>query len=204
MVLHGLQVWEQRGHTLVGDGGVGGVVGRETHPDGGEARNRLQQHLEVLVGGFTLPTPGQVLAGKRERGHMFGQVGQRRQRLRKRAQELADVIACRYAMLCCHGVHDQTRSEHVRRDFRKSGPKNVRVGCADACQKSSGEVAAGEGEIGMLGCRHAVNIDRSRSGVACMSSGLSVGGPIAMYRCLAGGDINGVGEVHRHEVPFLV
>ncbi len=33
MVLHGLQVWEQRCHTLVDDDGVGGVVGRETHPD---------------------------------------------------------------------------------------------------------------------------------------------------------------------------
>ncbi len=84
---------------------------------------------------------------------MFCQVVQRCQRLRKWAQELADVIASCYAMLCCHGVHDLHRSEHVRREIRKSGAENVRVGCADAGQKSGGEVAAGEGEIGMHGCR---------------------------------------------------
>ncbi len=51
---------------------------------------------------------------------------------------------------------------------------------------------------------HAVKIDYSRSGVGCVSSGRSVGGPIAIYRWLAGGDINEVGEVHRHEVPFCI
>ncbi len=115
---------------------------RHTHPDGGEAR--FQKHFEVLVGRFTLPTPGQALAGKQERRHAFRQVGQRRQRLRKRAQKLADIIASCYAVLVCHGFHDLARSEHVRREVRKSGPKNARVGGANACKKSSGEGAAGE------------------------------------------------------------
>ncbi len=139
-----------------------------------------------------MPTPGQALAGKQKQAHMFGQVVQRCQGLRKRDQELADVIACCYAMLCCHGVHDLHRSEHVRREVRKSVPENVRVGCADAGQKNGGEIAAGEGKIGMP----EVNIDRSRSGVVCVSGRRSVGGPIAIYRWLAGSDIDGVDEVH--------
>ncbi len=56
-------------------------------------------------------------------------------------------------MLGCHGVHDLTRGEHVRCEVRKSGPENVHVGCADACQKSGGEVAAGEGKVGVPCCR---------------------------------------------------
>ena len=93
MVFHGLQVWEQGGHALVDDDGVGGVVGRQTHPDGRETCNRFQKHLEVFVGRFALSTPGQALAGKQKRGHVFGQVVQRCQRLRKWAQDLADGTA---------------------------------------------------------------------------------------------------------------
>ncbi len=204
MVRHCLQAGEQRGHTLVDDEWVGGVVCRETHPDGGEAGDRFQKYFEILVGRFTLPTPGQALAGKQERRHVFRQVGQRRQRLGKRAQELADVIACRYAVLICHGIHDHDRGEHVRREIWKCGPKNVRVGCADACQKSSGEDAAGEGEVGVPGRCNAVNIDHSRGGVVGMSSGLRVGGPRAICRWLAVGNVNWVNEVYRHEVPFCI
>ncbi len=195
MVLHSLQVWEQRGHTLVDDDGVGGVVSRETHPDGGEIRNRFQKHLEVLVGRFALPTPGrgQALAGQQKRGHMFCQVVQRRQRFRKWAQELADVITCCYATLCGHGVHDLHLSEHVRREVRKICPENVRDSCADVGQKSSGEVAAGEGEIGMPGCHDAVNVNHSRSGIVCVS-----GGRTAAHRRQAAGDTPLVGR-QRHQ-----
>ncbi len=113
----------------------------------GEAGDRFQEHFTVLVDRFALPTSGQALAGQQKRRHVLCQVGQRRQRLRKRAQELADVIACCHAVLVSHGLHDHDRGEHVRREIRKSGPKNVRVDCADACEKSSGEGAARENEI---------------------------------------------------------
>ncbi len=46
--------------------------------------------------------------------------------------------------------------------------------------------------------------DHSRSGVVWVSGWRSVVGPLAIYRWLAGSDINGVGKVHRHEVPFWV
>ena len=58
MVFHGFQVGKQRGHTLVDDEWVGGIVGRKTHPDGGEAGDRFQKQLKVLVGRFALPTSG--------------------------------------------------------------------------------------------------------------------------------------------------
>jgi hypothetical protein len=37
-----------------------------------------------------------------------------------------------------------------------------------------------------------------------MSSGLRVGGPRAIYRLLAVGNVNWVGEVYWHEVPFCI
>ncbi len=56
----------------------------------------------------------------------------------------------------------------------------------------------------MPGCRDAVNVNHSRSGIVCVSGGRTVGRPLAIHRWLAGSDINGVGEVHRHEIPFDV
>ncbi len=82
------------------------------------------------------------------------------------------------------------------------GPKNVRVDCADACEKSSGEVAAREHEIVVLGRFHAVDVDHSCCGVVDMGGGLRVDGPVVIYRCLAGGNVNGVGEVDGHEIPL--
>jgi L-ascorbate metabolism protein UlaG (beta-lactamase superfamily) len=79
--------------------------------------------------------------------------------LRKRAQELANVIARCYAVLILHGFHDHDRGEHVRRKIRESGPKNVRVDGADACEKSSGEGAARENEVVVLGRGQAVDVD---------------------------------------------
>ncbi len=92
MILHCLQVEEKRGHTLVDDEWVGGVVCRETHPYRGEAGHLFQKHLVVLVCRFALPTSGQALAGKQKRRHMLRQVGQRRQRLGKWAQELWSMV----------------------------------------------------------------------------------------------------------------
>ena len=37
-----------------------------------------------------------------------------------------------------------------------------------------------------------------------MGVGLRVGGPVTIYRCLAGGNVNGVGEVDGHEIPFCI
>ena len=125
-------------------------------------------------------------------------------RLRKRAQKFADVITRCYSVLVSHGLHDHDRGEHVRREIRKSGPKNVRVDYTDACEKNSGESAAREGEIGVLGRCHAVNVDHSRGGVVGMSSGLRVGGPRAIYRWLTVGNVNWVGEVDGHEIPFCI
>ncbi len=132
VVLHVLQMREKRGQALVGNGRVGGVVGGEAHPDGGEARDRLQEQLEIVVGRFLLPTPSQTLTVKQKGGHMLGQVRQRHQRLRQWSQKLADVIACRYTMLSEHGIDDLTRSEHVRREVREGGAKGVFVDFANA------------------------------------------------------------------------
>ena len=118
--------------------------------------------------------------------------------------ELADVIACCYAVLVRHGLHNHDRSEHVRRKVWKSGPKNVRVDCADACEKSSGEVAAREHEVVVPGRFHAVDVDHSCCGVVGMGGGLRVGWPVAIYRWLAGGNVIGVGEVDGHEVPLCI
>ncbi len=139
-----------------------------------------------------------------KRRHVLCQIGQRRQRLRKWAQELADVIACCHTVLVSHGLHDHDRGEHVRREIWKSGPKNVRVDWADACEKSSGEGAARENEIVLLGHGQAVDVDHSGGGVVGMGSGLRIGGPVAIYRLLAGGKVNGVGEVDGHEIPFCI
>ncbi len=49
---------------------------------------------------------------------------------------LADIIACRYAVLICHGFHYLTQIENVRREVRRSGPKNVCVGCAEASRRA--------------------------------------------------------------------
>ncbi len=76
MVLHGFQVRKKRGYALVCDNGVTGVVGREAHSDGGETRYCFQEHLEILVGRFPLPTPFQPLTGEQKGGHAFCQVGQ--------------------------------------------------------------------------------------------------------------------------------
>jgi hypothetical protein len=37
-----------------------------------------------------------------------------------------------------------------------------------------------------------------------MGHGLRVGRPVAKYRLLAGGNVNGVGEVDGHEIPFRI
>ncbi len=77
------------------------------------------------------------------------------------SQELADVIACSHAVLVGHGLHYHDRGEHVRREIGKGGPKNVRVDCADTCQKSNGEDAARENEIVVPGYGQAVDVDHS-------------------------------------------
>jgi hypothetical protein len=74
MILHRLQVGKQRGHTLVDDEWMGGVICRETHCDGGKAGDRFQEHFEVLVGRFSLPTSGQALAGEQKRRHVLCQI----------------------------------------------------------------------------------------------------------------------------------
>ncbi len=74
VVLHVLQMREKRGQALVGNGRVGGVVGGETYPDGGEARDRLQEQLEIVVGRFPLPTPSRALTDKQKGERMLGQV----------------------------------------------------------------------------------------------------------------------------------
>ena len=140
---------------------VGGIVGRKTHPYGGEAGDRFQKQLKVLVGRFALPTSGQALAGQQKRRHVLCQICQRRQRLRKRAQKFADVITRCYSVLVSHGLHDHDRGEHVWREIRESGPKDVRVDDPDACEKSSGEVAACEHKVVVPGRGHAVDVDHS-------------------------------------------
>ena len=51
--------------------------------------------------------------------------------------------------------------EHVLREIRESGPKNVRVDDTDACENSSGEVAACEHKVVVPGRGHAVDVDHS-------------------------------------------
>ncbi len=101
MVLHIFQVRKKRGQALVDDGGMGRVVGSEAHLDEGETRHCLQKQLKIVVRSFSLPTPSQTLTGKLKSRHVLGQVGQRRQLLRQRNQQLTDVIACRYAHHAC-------------------------------------------------------------------------------------------------------
>ncbi len=56
VVLHILQMRKKRGQALVDDGRVGRVVrSGEAHPYGGEARNRLQEQLEIVVRRFPCP-----------------------------------------------------------------------------------------------------------------------------------------------------
>ena len=73
-----------------------------------------------------------------------------------------------------------------------------------ACQQNGGEGAAGKAEVVVPRCRHAVDVDRSRSGIAGVICGDSVGGATAINRWLAGGDMDGVGEIHWHAGPFYV
>ena len=195
---------KKRGQALVDDGGVGRVVGSEAHPDGGETRHCLQKQLKIVVRSFSLPTPCQALAGKQKGRHVLGQVGQRRQLLRQRNQQLADVIACCYTMLVEHGVDDLARSEHVRRKVWEGGAEGVLICLADACQQSGGKGAAGETVVIVLGYGHAVDINDSRRGIVGVSLGHVEGWAIAINRSLAGGHIDGVGKVYRHSLPFGV
>ena len=107
-------------------------------------------------------------------------------------------------LLVRHGLHDHDRGEHVRRKVWKGGPKNVRVDWADACEKSSGEIAARKHEVVVPGCVHAVYVDHGCCCIVGMGGGLRVGGSVAIYRCLAGGNLHGVGEVDGHEVPLCI
>jgi hypothetical protein len=151
-----------------------------------------------------LPTPCQALAGKQKARHVLDQVGQRRQLLRQRNQQLADVIACRYTMLVEHGVDDLERSEHVRRKGREGGSEGVLVGLAKACQQSGGEGTAGKAVVVMPCYHHAVDVDDHRRGIVGVSLGHVENWTIAIHRWLAGGHINGVGKVYRHSLPFGV
>ncbi len=133
-----------------------------------------------------MPTPCQTLTGKQKSRHVLGQVGQRRQLLRQRNQQFADVIACRYTMPVEHGVDDLARSEHVRRKVREGGSKGVVVGLANACQQSGGEGTAGKTVVVMLCDRHAVDVDDSRRGIVGVSLEHVEGWAIAINRGLAG------------------
>ncbi len=108
-------------------------------------------------------------------------------------------------MLSEHGVNDLTRSEHVRREVREGSAEGVLlVGLAKACQQSGGNGTAGKAEVVVLRCCHAMDVDSSRSGIASVICGHSVGWAIAINRGLAGGHIDGVGEIHRYTLPFSV
>ncbi len=162
---------KKSGQALVDDGGVGRVVGGETHPDGGETRHCLQKQLKVVVRSLSLPTPCQTLTGKQKGGHVLGQVRQRRQLLRQRSQKLADVITSRCTVLGKHGVDDLARSERVRRKVREGGSEGVFIGRVKACQQSGGEGTAGIAVVVMLCDRHAVDVDYSRRGIVGVSLG---------------------------------
>ena len=107
-------------------------------------------------------------------------------------------------MLVEHGVDDLARSEHVRRKVREGGSEGVVVGLANACQQNGGEGTAGKAVVVMLCDRHAVDVDDSRRGIVGVSLGHVEGWAIAINRGLAGGHIDGVGEVYRHSLPFDV
>ena len=68
----------------------------------------------------------------------------------------------------------------------------------------TGPTLASEHEVVVLGCVHAVNADHGCCGIVGMGGGLRVGGSVAIYRCLAGGNLHGVGEVDGHEVPLCI
>ncbi len=125
MVLHLLQGWEQSGHALVENGRVLSVVGGETLRDRRKICHCFQKQLEITICRFSLPAAAETLACEQKTGHMLGQVGQRRHRLRQRVSKLADVIAGRYAMLGQHGVHNLTRGEHMPLECGKRDPKEV-------------------------------------------------------------------------------
>ncbi len=64
--------------------------------------------------------------------------------------------------------------------------------------------AAGKTEVFVPRCRHAVDVDHSRSGIAGVICGHSVGGAIAISCWLAGDDVDGVGDIYWHASPFFV
>ena len=66
------------------------------------------------------------------------------------------------------------------------------------------EGAAGEAEVVVPGYPHAMEVDHSRSGVVGVICGQIVGWTSAINRGLAGGHIDGVGQIHRHALPFFV
>jgi hypothetical protein len=135
---------------------------------------------------------------------MLGQVGQRRQLLRQRNQQPADVIACRYTMLSEHGVYDLARSEHVRRKGREGGAEGVLICLANACQQNGGEGAAGKAVVVVLGCGHAVKVDDGGRSIVGVSRGHDEIWAIAVNCGVAGGHIDGIREIYRDALPFCV
>jgi hypothetical protein len=67
-----------------------------------------------------------------------------------------------------------------------------------------GEDTTGKAVVVMLCDRHAVDVDDSRRGIVGVSLGHVEGWAIAINRSLAGGHIDGVGNVYRHSQPFDV
>ncbi len=87
---------------------------------------------------------------------MLGQIGLRRHCLRQRVSKLADVIAGRYTMPGQHGVHDLTRSEHIRLECGERSTQDVLIDLGDAKQESGIEHAACKTEIVVLRHQHAM------------------------------------------------
>ncbi len=56
----------------------------------------------------------------------------------------------------------------------------------------------------MPGYRHAVEVYHSRSGIGGVICGQIVGWTSAINRGLAGGHVEGVGQIYRHALPFFV
>ncbi len=79
----------------------------------------------------------------------------------------------------------------IWREVWKGGVESVLIGFTKACQQNGGEGAAGKTEVVVPRCRHAVDVDRSRSGIAGMICGHIVGGAIAINRLLACPNIQG-------------
>jgi hypothetical protein len=88
-------------------------------------------------------------------------------------------------------------------NFYPGPTKDVLVDLADAEQESGVESDAGKAEVVVLRHQHAVQVDRSRggfSGVICRDDSI---GSIAICCCLAGCDVDRVGEVRRDAVPCM-